>query len=240
MGGAVQELGQPPVQHVDLAVCADHDVAGFQVAVNDPLVMGVADRTAHSHEHLQELEERPALGRLRTPASHQGPVLRNHLRESLTADKPHRVVNLPTLGLADVIDRDDRRVLKLGGDLCLVPESPEVDGRGPLVHELQGDVSAKSRMEGTIDHAHSATPNLGFDHVPVELGPQERRTPSVSPVGGRRVRTSARLRARLVTGGRQPRRLVVPALGHFCRHSSQPDFGVRSGSEAIGIAGRPA
>ena len=213
MGGAVQERGQPPIQHVDLAVCADHDVAGFQVAVNDPLVMGVTDRTAHRDEHLQELEERPALWCLLISASRVGPVCRHHLRQSLTADKTHRVVVLSALGLADVIDRDDGRVLKPGGDLCLVPESPEVVGRGPLVHELQGNVTAKSRMESTIDHAHSASPKLGFDQVAVERGAQERQSSRVGPVGERRACTSTGLRARLVTGGRQPCGFVVWAVG---------------------------
>ena len=94
----------------------------------------------------------------------------DQLRKRRAVDEAHRVVDLAAVGLADVVDWDDRRVLELRRHSSLVPESPKVGGRRPLEHELEGDVTAKARIEGAIHHTHSAATQLGLDQVPPELG----------------------------------------------------------------------
>ena len=60
-------------------------------------------------------------------------------------------------------------MLKLRGDLRLVPETPQGGGRGSLKHQLQSDVATESRVEGAIDDAHSASSQLSLDGVLAEL-----------------------------------------------------------------------
>ena len=76
--------------------------------MDDAAVMRVTDRAADRHEHLQELEQRPALGYLHVSNVHPGTVLVDELRERRAAHQAHRVVDLPAFGLADIVDRDDR------------------------------------------------------------------------------------------------------------------------------------
>src|SRR5690606_29316178 len=45
--------GQAPVDNVDLAELADHDVVGLEVAVHDAAAMGKAHRVEHLHEDAQ-------------------------------------------------------------------------------------------------------------------------------------------------------------------------------------------
>ena len=59
----VHRLGQPEVDdlgHRLVVVGGDQDVGGFQVAVNDPLLMRVLDGLAHLHEQVQPLGRRSA------------------------------------------------------------------------------------------------------------------------------------------------------------------------------------
>ena len=49
-----EDLGQPPVHDLDLAEGADHDVGRLQVAVDDAVGVGVADRLADLLEHRQQ------------------------------------------------------------------------------------------------------------------------------------------------------------------------------------------
>ena len=46
-------MGDAEVEHLGLAGQIDQDVAGFKVAMNDPLVMGVLQRVAHERNKLQ-------------------------------------------------------------------------------------------------------------------------------------------------------------------------------------------
>jgi hypothetical protein len=48
------DLGAAPVHHVDLAVAADHDVVGLEVAVHDAAAVRERQRVAHLDEALQD------------------------------------------------------------------------------------------------------------------------------------------------------------------------------------------
>ena len=52
-----EPLGQSPVHHQRLAVGAEHEVRRLQVAVHDPLVVGVGHRVADGDELLEQAAE---------------------------------------------------------------------------------------------------------------------------------------------------------------------------------------
>ena len=110
--GIGQHLGQAPVHDLDLAERADHDVGRLQVAVDDAVGVGVADRLADLLEHRQEPA---AVGRRVGPPSEQ-------VVEGLALDELHRQER-PAVGQrADLVDRRDAGVLQLAGDPGLVEE----------------------------------------------------------------------------------------------------------------------
>ncbi len=124
-----ESLGQAPVHHQGLAVRAQHDIRRLQVAVHDPLVVGIGHRVAHRDEPL----EQPRNFRLRWPRSRR--------RESAAwnasiasckvsaLDEGHGVER-PVVVMAQAVDRDDAGMLQPGGDHRLAEEPPPGRRRG--------------------------------------------------------------------------------------------------------------
>jgi hypothetical protein len=121
----VQDLGQAPVHHLDLAEAAHHDVGGLQVAVDHPLRVGIGHRLGDLLEDPQEPGQ--VVGRRRA-LGQQG-------REGAAADQLHREERPMILQSAQVVDRDDAGVLELAADLCLLDEPPHDLGPGPVLFE---------------------------------------------------------------------------------------------------------
>ena len=119
------DLGEAPVHNERLAVGAEHDVARFQVAVQDAAAVRVGNRVADVHETAQEPAklQRPlasvAVGRL--------VVAVDSLFQAIPLDEAHGVER-PAVGiLAQTVDRDYARVLQTARHLGFHEEaSPAV------------------------------------------------------------------------------------------------------------------
>ncbi len=138
--GARDHLGEPPVHDLDLAVGADHDVLGLEVAVDDAALVCEEDRAGDLDEHLEEPEERELAHGLRLARPH----IPHDLGERSPADELHREEEAPLVVEADLVDRNDSRVLELGRGLRLLDEArrellvdPEV-----VEEDLHGDPAA--------------------------------------------------------------------------------------------------
>ena len=98
---------------------ADHDVRRLQVAVDDPVGVGVGDRLADLLEHRHEPA---AVGR------RVGPVL-EQVVEGAALDQLHGQER-PAVGQgADLVDRRDAGVLELAGDPGLLARTGGRPGR---------------------------------------------------------------------------------------------------------------
>ena len=99
LGGLVlAELGETEVEHLHPAVAVDHDVAGLQVAMLDPLGVRRGEGVGQGHGDLEELLERQAPRGI-------------ELRERLALDVLHGEEAL-AVGLFDRVDGDDVRVIE--------------------------------------------------------------------------------------------------------------------------------
>ncbi len=116
----VDELGQAPVEHDDLAEAAQNDVLGFEIAVDHAPGMGVADGVAD----LEKGAQQPLEGeRLRGLACAVAMEVAEGVEQRLAANETHHVEGLIVfLAASQLIDRDDVRVLELASNLGLLEE----------------------------------------------------------------------------------------------------------------------
>jgi len=119
----VQKLGQPPVQHDDFAVLAEHHVGRLQVAMNDAPRVGIGDRVADVDDRLQQPPEFESRRRARPALL----VVRfDGVAQRLAVDKPHRVERVSAVLVAgQFVHRHDVGVLQLARDLRLTDEPPQ-------------------------------------------------------------------------------------------------------------------
>ncbi|MEZ5302717.1 MAG: hypothetical protein R3F11_19080 [Verrucomicrobiales bacterium] len=113
--GGAGHLGDAPIHDVNFAEGADHDVRRLEVAVHDALAMGIGDRLAHPDQDAGRPAQAPALAALAGKAE--------DLAEFAPADETHRVEASPVRIASHRVNRDDRRVVQLGGDLRLTDEA---------------------------------------------------------------------------------------------------------------------
>ncbi len=113
------DLGQAPVEHVDLAELAEHQVLGLEVAVEHAPPMRVLDGEADLPERVEQLVGRVLADRVGILFVE----LPQDVGERPSADALHREVLDARRREAEVVDRDDRRVLQLGLHTRLADEA---------------------------------------------------------------------------------------------------------------------
>ena len=137
-----------------LAVGSNHDVAGLDVAMDGPGVVGTGEAVRH-------LEHQPGCLRRRNR-----PALEPRLQR-LAVDERHRDERAPVRQLLDVVNRADVGVIERGRGAGFGNEAPP----GVLVphqlrrQELQRDEPAEPQVLGLVDDAHAARANLGEDAI---------------------------------------------------------------------------
>jgi hypothetical protein len=158
--GLGHDLGDAPVEHVDLAEVADHHVRGLEIAVHDPARMRVVDRHAHVPEHAEELGERPLADGFGLAADQR----EQQRLERLPGDALHGEEVVAVLVEADVVHGDDRGVLEAALHAHLAKEPGARLGRlrQHRAEHLEGDL-ATDRAVGDETHlAHAAA----AEHAP--------------------------------------------------------------------------
>ena len=143
VGLVLDELGEPEVEDLGVPGRRHHDVARLQVAVDDPLGMGLGEPFGDLPAEADGLRQVEA-------------AVADPLEEGRALDQLHDDP-VPGLGLDDVVDVDDGRVVEPGGGLRLAPEPPG-GGRVPLARQevLDGQRTLKRLVEGAVDDPHAA------------------------------------------------------------------------------------
>ena len=159
---AAHQLGQAEVEDLDAAVLGDEDVVRLEIAVDDALVVGrgealgdlrgVVDRLAHRQRRASDaLAQRLALEQLG-----------DHERRAVVS--------------AEIVDREDVRVVELAGGARLLLEATQPvgvlgEGRG---QDLEGDLATDARVARAIHLAHAADAERPRHFVGSDLGSGER------------------------------------------------------------------
>ncbi len=126
--GFVEHAREPPVEHVDLAVLAEHDVRGLEVAMDDAAAVSEGDPAADVDERVQQRLER----------------IRGESIQQCHAGEPLHDEVRPALGIvAELVHGHDRRVIEPSLD----PRFPEEPRDGVLrrirrPHSFNGDIAA--------------------------------------------------------------------------------------------------
>ena len=110
-----QHPRDPPIHDVDLAVLADHDVRGLDVAVDHSAAVGEGQGFADFDQDLQQL--RQSIGLQALVAGVRDPV-----GQGLTFDHLHGEVEGALAVATELVDGHDVGVIELAGDLGLEQE----------------------------------------------------------------------------------------------------------------------
>ncbi len=157
----LQDLGQAPVHHLDLAEAAHHHVRGLQVPVDHPPCMGIGHRLADGLEDGKEAGK-VVRGRL---------AFRQQRRQRPAPDQLHREVG-PAVGEgAQLVHRHDAGVLELTADLRLLDEPAHQLGLVlvALEQDLDGQVAAQVGVAPLEDRPHPAPGDLAEELVAVAM-----------------------------------------------------------------------
>ena len=103
------EAGQPEVDHAHLAVVRDHDVVGFEVAVDHAALVRRRQAARRRQEDAQDLPHRALLSL--QPVGQRVPLDQLHRDEHAVGERAH------------VIDHHDVGIGDLGGGLRLADEA---------------------------------------------------------------------------------------------------------------------
>lgn len=141
-----RDARQPEVDHLGLAARQHEHVRRLDVAVHDPLAMGVVDGAADPREQAQVLCE-GAVAALRV------------VLQRLPVDQLHREVGLgPAGGLvrARLVDARDALVMQSSQGLGLVAEAAQgVRGERPRPYDLERHLFVLVVPLGAVDDSHA-------------------------------------------------------------------------------------
>ncbi len=149
-----EDLGDPEVEQLDLAVFRDEHVGGLDVAVDDEAPVRGVHRVAARRDQVQALVERES-------------VLADELRDRLAFDQFQHEIRTAVRRPAVEQPRDVGMV-EAGEELPLLHEAPPDSlGVDPFAQQLQGDallVLAVAPL-GDPDLAHASTSEQGDENV---------------------------------------------------------------------------
>ena len=145
------------VGHQRVAV-VQQDVLRLDVAVDDAVAVGVVERVGHFGGDADRVVHRQLL-LAAEPVADRFPLhVRHHVEEE-------------AVRLAAVEERQDVRVLEIGGDLDLAQEPLGADDRRQFRPEhLDGDVAVVLEVLRQVDGGHAARAELALEAVAVGEG----------------------------------------------------------------------
>ncbi len=150
-GGAVGDRpGDAEVHDLDLAGAAEHDVAGLDVAVDDPVPVRVVERRQRALGDLDgALRGEPVAGLHQLAQRRAVDVLHDDVGDRHTGH----------VGLAGVVHGDDVRVVQRRGGVRLTAEAGHERGVPGEVRaqQLDRDAAAQAQVAALVDLGHAAT-----------------------------------------------------------------------------------
>ena len=156
----VGHAGDAEVEDLQQSVGIDHQVGRLDVPVDDAGAVCVGEAIAQFLDQLELARQR------------ERGTLCNDLRQRLAGDVLHRDEGLAIV-LADVVDGDNIWMLQPAGRPGLARE-PVVELFSVGAEDLDSDRAVDRRVEGEIEHAHSAMPEQLADLVSTNCGGQRR------------------------------------------------------------------
>ena len=158
--GLAHRAGNAEVRHDGVAL-AEQDVLGLDVAVDDPGPVGIVQRVGHlAHDPECQIHRQGAL-----------PV--EPIAERFAVDERHHVEQ-DAGGRAGIMQRQDMRMLQVGGGLDLAQETFRADRGGDLLAQhLDGDLAIVLQIVGQVDGGHATRAELALDAVAVAQGGRE-------------------------------------------------------------------
>ena len=150
-------LARPKSVTRGLPFGVEQDVGRLQVAVDHPALVGELDGFRHLHHQLGGLPgQQRAIGQA--------------VGEALTLDEAHTEVML-ALVLADLVNRHDAGVIKVGRSLGLGVEPLDVGLVGELTGEdhLERDRTIQAHLSRLEHDAHAAAGDFADDFVVTEV-----------------------------------------------------------------------
>ncbi len=109
LGRVTDLFGDTPIHDLDFAVFADHDVFGFDIAMDVPVFVGKMDRVQDLYKDLDAPLKGVALVRSRIAR----PQLFDHTRQRLALHELHREIVVVVFVDPDVMDRNDVGMFEL-------------------------------------------------------------------------------------------------------------------------------
>ena len=119
----VQDLRESPVQHERLAESSDDDVRGFQVPMDDALIVGIGDAISHLDQDIKQPGEGILLDRLRI-SDLDG---LEDVPQVAAFHAFHREVEIALAVPAQFVHGDGAGMLDVGGDPGLAQEARRLD-----------------------------------------------------------------------------------------------------------------
>jgi len=223
-------LGEAEVGHLRQAPRREQDVRRLDVAVDDPRLVGHAERGGHLLHHGQRALRR------------QRPLATQHVRQALAVHKLHRD-ELEAAVLAHGVDLDDVGMDDCGGVACLAGEALDEGGvarEGPRQH-LDGDEAVERGLARLVDRPHPPAAQQLDDLELAEALADQR----IDPVGELRLAGQAEhglaggAQDALVNGGveLQPP-AALRALARMFRHRFRPPSGTDHDHGVVGYLQR--
>jgi hypothetical protein len=155
IAGPGQEIGEivvhayrdAPVEQIQLAVVADHDVARLEVQVHDAAGMREMHRVTHLHEGSQVCLHRVAILESEGPLAAFHPAHDQERRLALTVERVHR---------------NHVGMLESPADPRLAEQ--RLGGRCAAVWRLDGHLAPERALGSTVHHTHGPAPELVAQH----------------------------------------------------------------------------
>jgi hypothetical protein len=144
IGSGFGEFCETEIENFDAVLVGDHDVARLEIPVQDAGGMRGRHRIGDLNRVLQALVYRQ-------------PLSRNQRGERAAGDVLHRDEIVFAL-LADLVNRDDMRMVEAGGRSRFLNEAllPFVVDRLLAVEQLERHRAAETGIDSTIDDPHAA------------------------------------------------------------------------------------
>ena len=186
--------GEPEIGELDLAVGAEQDVVGFEVAVDD--ARGV-DRLEGGEDRVEDDDRLPRGERsavLELPAQrHRGQVLHDEVDDVAVA---RLIVDGHEVGVGEATGVDR---------LPAEPLDERLIGDEVLVHDLDRDLAVEAQVGSAVDHRHAAAGDLRVDPVAVvEDHADERIGQRVHRASSQRPRCICTARTKAFVSGSSP------------------------------------
>ena len=138
-----QDACKPPIHDINLVVASDHDIGGFEVAMDHALAVGVSDGIADLEEVFKACGE-VEFGREGLFGFIVLDTFFDDLVEGFALDEFHGVGGNAIRGGIEGVEGDDVGMIELGGDLGFSQEAmlDHLAASGVLVQALDCDFAA--------------------------------------------------------------------------------------------------